>query len=142
MRHSKSSLFLMELIIAILFFALASTVCIQLFAKAHLLSKQTVEENHALVYAQNLAEQFLAADGNTETMKGATGIDELVYYYDNDWNAADFTNAVYEARLKTSTEDAGIITANITVASVEKAEDPIYTLTVKHHSSQRNHNMN
>ena len=33
--HSGSSLFLMELILAILFFSVASAVCVQLFARAH-----------------------------------------------------------------------------------------------------------
>ena len=46
----------MEMIIAILFFSLASAVCIQLFARSHLLSTQTVNQNHAVVQAQNLAE--------------------------------------------------------------------------------------
>ena len=43
------------MIIAILFFSLASAVCIQLFARSHLLSTQTVNQNHAVVQAQNLA---------------------------------------------------------------------------------------
>lgn len=59
MKTSKSSLFLMELIIAILFFALASAVCIQLFAKAHLLGQTTMEENHSLLMTQNMSEIFL-----------------------------------------------------------------------------------
>lgn len=37
MKKSRSSLFLIELTISILFFALASAACIQLFVKAHLL---------------------------------------------------------------------------------------------------------
>lgn len=59
MKTSKSSLFLMELIIAILFFALASAVCIQLFVKSHLLGNTTAEENHALLLCQNLSEIYL-----------------------------------------------------------------------------------
>lgn len=59
MKTSKSSLFLMELIIAILFFALASAVCIQLFVKSHLLGNTTAQENHALLLCQNLAEIYL-----------------------------------------------------------------------------------
>lgn len=59
MKTSKSSLFLMELIIAILFFAMASAVCIQLFVKSHLLGNTTAEENHALLLCQNLSEIYL-----------------------------------------------------------------------------------
>ena len=64
MKHSRSTLFLLELIIAIFFFSVASTVCIQLFAKSHLLSKQTINENHAVTQTQNLAESFWGTDGN------------------------------------------------------------------------------
>ena len=59
MKSSKVSLFLMELIIAILFFALASAVCIQLFVKSHLLGNTTIRENHALLMCQNLSEIYL-----------------------------------------------------------------------------------
>ena len=58
----------MEMIIAILFFSLASAVCIQLFAKSHLLSTQTVNKNHAVILAQNLAESYLAAEGDLGAM--------------------------------------------------------------------------
>ena len=74
MKSSKSSLFLMELIIAILFFALASAVCIQLFVKAHLLGKTTTEENKALLMCQNFSEIYLGIlpeqyDSQPEEMK-------------------------------------------------------------------------
>ena len=51
------------MIIAILFFSLASAVCIQLFARSHLLSTQTVNQNHAVIQAQNLAESYLSLEG-------------------------------------------------------------------------------
>ena len=44
----RSSLFLLELIIAILFFSLTSAVCVQFFARAHQISRQTQELNAAL----------------------------------------------------------------------------------------------
>lgn len=74
MKSSKSSLFLMELIIAILFFALASAVCIQLFVKAHLLGETTTEENKALLMCQNFSEIYLGIlpehyDSDTEELK-------------------------------------------------------------------------
>ena len=45
---SRSSLLLMELILAILFFALASAICLQLFVKASLLSRDTQELDRAV----------------------------------------------------------------------------------------------
>lgn len=69
MKHSKSSLFLMELIIALLFFSVSSTVCIRLFVKAHALSAQTVDQNYAVNYAQNMAEMFTGCEGDLEAMQ-------------------------------------------------------------------------
>lgn len=69
MKHSKTSLFLMELIIALLFFSLASTVCIRLFVNARSLSSQTVDTNHAVNYAQNMAEAFIGCDGNMQILQ-------------------------------------------------------------------------
>ena len=58
MHSSKNSLFLMELILSILFFTLTAAVCLQLFVKAHVLSQDTINLNHAVTQAQNFAEIF------------------------------------------------------------------------------------
>lgn len=58
----RSSLFLLELIIAILFFSLTSAVCVQIFVRAHLISRQTQELNMALEKVSGFSEVFLAGD--------------------------------------------------------------------------------
>lgn len=76
MKHSRSSLFLMELIMAILFFSLTSAVCIRLFVRAHTISQDTINQNNALAQAQNLAEAWLAAEGEASgltTLLSASG---------------------------------------------------------------------
>ena len=47
MQKSKSALFLMELIIVILFFALTSAVCMRVFIKAHDVAHETESANYA-----------------------------------------------------------------------------------------------
>ncbi len=69
MKSSKSSLFLIELIISILFFSLASAACIQLFTKAHLLDKKTQETNQIVIWTQNLAELWYATDGELASIQ-------------------------------------------------------------------------
>lgn len=54
----RSSLFLLELIIAILFFSLTSAVCVQIFVRAHLISRQTQELNTALEKVSGFSEVF------------------------------------------------------------------------------------
>lgn len=153
MKHSKSSLFLMELIIAILFFSLASTVCIQLFVKSHLLSRQTVNQNHAVIQAQNLAEIFLASDGDPARMRTffpgeAADTPENVFalWFDENWVQDSDSNPCYIAELTACPEENGLVSAKIIVYSADTAqtgsrETPWYTLSVSHHSPERRGNL-
>lgn len=137
--HSKSGLFLMELIIVILFFSLASTVCIQMFAKSHLISEETVNKNEAVLAAQNLAESWYAAGGDLTAMSAvfpdaSVTDDRLVLSYDSSWNLCDDASAVYTAVLTNSSEDADNITCSILVGSANGTEeDALYTLSLRHH---------
>lgn len=67
-KTSKSSLFLMELILAILFFSLAAAICVQMFVKSHQLSRDSVKLNHAVVYCESMAETFYSTDGDLNAM--------------------------------------------------------------------------
>ena len=148
MKHSKSSLFLMELIIAILFFSLAGTVCIRLFATSHLLSKQTVDQNHAVIQAQNLAECYLATEGDLMQMKTLfpfyrpdTPDDTILLSFDEDWQECNPTLARYTASLVSYPEENGLITADISINSYDPISgtnsESLYTLTVKYHIPRR-----
>ncbi|MCM1024796.1 MAG: hypothetical protein NC432_00015 [Roseburia sp.] len=126
MKHSRSSLFLMELIIAILFFSLASAVCIQLFARSHLLSRETVNQNNAITQAQNLAESWYAAGGSLDAMllmldgsaptDGGNGIFTV---FDSDWNAVESSDpeVSYVAELSLLPDASGLLYAAVTVYS-------------------------
>lgn len=85
---SKTGLFLMELIIAILFFAVSGAICVQLFLQSHLISKDSVELNHAVEWCQNVAESFYGCEGNPE---------EMMQLFDNSYigNAAETENTFY-----------------------------------------------
>ncbi len=112
-RNSKSTLFLMVLIIAILFFAVTSAVCAQIFAKSHILSTKTTRLNHAVAQAESAAESFKAVNGSLEAMAklfpgAALDKDTLTISYDADWQP--FTADVKNSGSGTegiSTEDTG-----------------------------------
>lgn len=57
-RHNQqqSRLFLLEITLAILFFSLASAICLRCFAKSHILSTQAAELNQAVSQSENIAE--------------------------------------------------------------------------------------
>ena len=134
----------MEIILCIFFFSLASAVCIQLFAKAHLLSARTINQNHAVIQAQNLAESYIALDGDLAAMKQlypASQLDTpdtLSLYFDKDWGEASSDIPYFQASLQSSTEeDAGLIHATITVWQTAQPELPIFSLNVDHHIAER-----
>ena len=139
-KNSSSSLFLMELIIAILFFSLASTVCIQLFVKAHLLTEKSVNINQSILWTQNLAEGFLNSGGDLAGMKelfdekSELGEDHISLYFDNDWNpvAVGTDNVRYEIKLQLTGTDASLVTAQIVSTDLKQntENEPIYSLTV------------
>lgn len=70
MRKSKSSLFLMELIVVIFFFALTSAVCLQIFVKAHNIAANAEALNHASLYATNIGEVFYSCEGDVDKFAG------------------------------------------------------------------------
>lgn len=90
----RSSLFLLELMLAILFFSLASAVCVQIFVKAHTISRQTQELNMALEKVSGYTELFLA-DALTE---------DTNVYYNSDWKECNEKNAVYQIKIEIESE--------------------------------------
>jgi len=142
----------MELIIAILFFSLASTVCIQLFTKAHLLSKETVNQNNAIIHIQNLAEGFHSAEGNIDnlallfensvvsTSESSDVPNILTLYFDKNWKTCTASDANYLATLTSSPDNEdGLIRADINVT--DSNLNVIHSINVLHHIPERRGNI-
>lgn len=132
MKHSKASLFLMELIIALLFFALSSTVCIRLFVNAHSLSQQTVDQNFALNYAQNMAEAFTGCDGDIQALESILSSSRL----SGDGSSLSLEQDGYCTTLTCSgtPEPGSTVSADIRVCKTEEPELVLYTLHVDLHT--------
>lgn len=91
--ESKTSLFLIELIIVILFFSITSAICIQIFVKSHTLSNKSINSNHAQLLIQNVTEVFYSENGyfpslkdyfsTTDTNHFTTVIPEFISSYDD-----------------------------------------------------------
>ena len=91
----RSSLFLLECIIAILFFIIAATVCIQLFAKAHIISKESEDLTMAVQLTSSYVEEFRG---------GKSFPSELLIYYDESWSLCEKMNATHTLTITTSVE--------------------------------------
>ena len=74
-RAQSSTLFLLELILAILFFSLASAVCVQFFVKSRLLSRGAQNLNHAVNECSGIAEIVNSSD----SMDSALAVIQDIY---------------------------------------------------------------
>ncbi|MCR5784142.1 MAG: hypothetical protein K6G40_00675 [Eubacterium sp.] len=129
--HSKSNLFLIELMIAVFFFALAAAVCIQMFAMGHSINMENEQKEHAIMHSISLAETFEATDGElvamAEILSGEKKEDEsIALYFDENWQSAEEEEAAYEVVLVKS-EDEDFSYASIVTTECSSG-DEIYSL--------------
>lgn len=154
MKSSRSSLFLMELIISILFFSLASAACIQLFVKAHLLNIKTREQNQTIVWTQNLAELWQAHDGDILEVynqlhadydsqnKGyvclANNAESLRLYFDSKWNLTE-KNVAYVVSLSSKGYDPSMLLSAAEI-TLSKSNEVFYSLPLYRHPAMEGGN--
>lgn len=126
-RPRSSSLFLMELMLAILFFSIASAVCVQIFVKSHLLSEESKALNRAVNACANLAETI-----SVSPEQFAEG--DTFFYYDDEFVSCEKEDAVYTLCLQITTSSSDI-TAHTTVTDASGKE--LYSLDSTHHIARR-----
>ena len=132
----RSSLFLLELIIAILFFSLTSAICVQIFVRAHLISRQTQELNMALEKVSGFSEVFLAGDSFSDLLpedasvsENADGSAEYVVFYDENWQLCSSSDAAYEIQIRIDPQGA-LLHGTFTARSASDVDEPsvIYSM--------------
>ena len=129
-RHPKSSLFLMEIMINILFFAVLVTICLQLFFKAHNLSEDTSVMHRAVTTCTSIAEVYQSNhDGNEVVMTvypDAIALNStILIYFDDAYQPCSEAMSTYRAVL----EHGNPPDANITFYAQDSGE-VIYSLAV------------
>ena len=108
-RHS--SMFLMEIMIAILFFSLVSAICLRIFTASRQMGQDTNDLNMAVNQSENIAElltySLKSPESSSMDMKGTSGFltseypdiavdgNCLTIYYDASWNCCTSGNATY-----------------------------------------------
>lgn len=144
----SSSLFLMELILAILFFSIASAVCVQFFVKSHMLSNDSRALNYAVNECGSMAEIIDTANGiedcfvllkkaypNGTFPDGNTASEaEILFYYDDSFSLCTIKDHSYTLSLHLSQEDH-TLTARMDFTGISDAS--IYQLETKYHIARR-----
>lgn len=124
-RHNNtSSLFLLELILAVLFFSVASALCIQIFTKAHLMSQDARNLNFAVNEVSSMAEQM-----------PDDSLQDAAAYYDSSYVSCKKADAVYVLTVHYEPEDT-LLKAHISMDTVADNRN-IYTLDVTKHRQRR-----
>ena len=90
-RPTRSGLFAIELLIAVGIFSLCAAICVGLFVRAEVMSRDSADLNRAVTEARNAAECFKAAGGNLVETARLTGGElasggKLVLEFDANWN--------------------------------------------------------
>lgn len=117
--RAKSALFLQELMISMLFFLLTAACCVQVFTKAHLMSRRANDLNMAVSCASNAAELLNhLGDGEefAEKLDGSqcTAENQYQVWYDENWNVCDEEYAYAGMEIVVTQED-GMRSGNISV---------------------------
>ena len=131
---SKTSLFLMELIITILLFAACGAVCVKLFVTSYVMTKETVELNEAVSVAQGFAEVMRGTNGDIDSVlmhypdavRGDGGFFEV--FYDEEFEPCGYSDAVYVSDV-TMKPNGSIQNMEVRIVRLSDYRD-IYTLNV------------
>lgn len=148
-RHNNiSSLFLLELILAILFFSVASALCIQIFTKAHLMSQDARDLNFAVNEVSSMAEQISAGTLHSDTAASSDdtasdpstqmpddSLQDAAAYYDSSYASCEKADAVYVLTVHYEPEDT-LLKAHISMDTIADNRN-IFTLDVTKHRQRR-----
>lgn len=136
-KHKNSSLFLMELIISILLFSVCSAICIQLFVKSHLLSRETEDLNKAINQASSVAEVLTSTDDTISTLTtifphAITDDNQITVYYDKSWTECSKMDASYVMDILQESTKNEIDVWKISLYKFNQSDaSSIYQLSVK-----------
>lgn len=133
-KHAKSSLFLMEMMVVILFFALTSAICVHLFAQSYQTAKHSEALTNGVLQAESAAELYKSTGGDlrqTAELLNAEWSSEsgLDLGYDTQWQP--ITSGKQTAYHLTMTNVQGQLaqTAELLIRAADGSE--LYRLTVK-----------
>lgn len=147
-RARNSSLFLMELILAILFFSITSAVCVQFFVKSHILNQDSRILTNAVNQCSAAAEVCSTSDDADtagklllEIYPGAeicNADKTAVIYFDSDFNQCAKKDSVYRMMVLLH-ENEDMLSANIRFEDItgDTEESTIYELDTRHHIARR-----
>lgn len=141
---TKSHVFLIELTIAILVFALAAAIVLGLFVKADQTSSRSQLTTIALAISQSIAEQVKASESTAQAHQAASAA--TLYFDQSGALVQDQADAAFQIRTNLTQESRtqGIMTTVTIIAEIispafsgspSDQQEPLLSLTVKKYFS-------
>ena len=133
-RHSKSGLFLMEILINILFFSILITFCMQIFAKAHRLSDDTQKLHQAVTICSSIAQICQSTDSSeaaglllfSQYPDAINNNNCIEIFFDDNFLPCSYSNSLYKASVVI--QDNAIEQSQV-IFTESDSSDSIYTLS-------------
>lgn len=141
-RARSSSLFLMELILAILFFSITSAVCVQFFVKSHLLS----QDSQILAYAVNECSAVAEVCSTSDSSEEALNMLIKLYPDAEEEHAKGTVTVFYTDGFEPCSTDDGVYTLKVLLTEKDtmlnadisfEGKEPVYSLNTSHHIARR-----
>lgn len=86
---SKSTLFLMELVLVVFFFSICAAICVNVFGSGQMMAKNSYHLSNAVMAARSAASCYKAADDDLQQtaalLEGQQDGTQCVVYYDHQW---------------------------------------------------------
>ena len=101
MKRSRSTLFLIEQLVAVTIFAVCAAICVSIFINAYLMANEARDIGNGLKAAKNAAEAFKTFGDVHEAAGFIRGYDNGTYvvYFDRDWRVSHRADAAYALRI-------------------------------------------
>ena len=130
---NKAPLALMEQLIMILVFALASALCLRLFAYSDQVSVSGAARDQAAAVVQNAAEALKLSGGSMESLAGMLGgeadADGWRMGYDSSWQETDEKRPAFIAEAKITEDDIPLM-GSAEVSARTADGKPLFQVTV------------
>ena len=130
-RPTRSGLFMIELLIAVGVFTLCAAVCVGLFVRSEVMSRESADLTRMTTAARNIVECWKAAGGDfekaAELCGGGGGTSAVTVLYDEDWHVLPYQfpeapGEMYRIHLAGQRED-GYVRANLWVVKRGEASE-------------------
>lgn len=132
--RSKSSIFLLEILINILLFSILCVCSLQFFIKSYQLTNNTTTLHHGVTACNNVAAVFQSGDGTLNSVEDVftysfTDNGQLYIYLDENYQECDSQNVTYYIVVKQQYTEI----PSVNISFYKNGEDTTYSIDVYHY---------